>query len=93
MLNDLYKIESKEFMEVLELKCEKVTLTSVPIVKCMGRVHCQKYFTKKPMRQKVSLKQPKIELIKLYKAPSTYFGGAMDISQNKSKVTYLNSVK
>ena len=32
-----YKIASKYFWVGMDLKCENVTLISVPIVKCMGK--------------------------------------------------------
>ena len=32
-----YKITSKYLWVGMDLKCEKVTSTSVPIVKCMGK--------------------------------------------------------
>ena len=36
-LIEKYKTASKYFCIGLDLKCENVTLSSVPIVKCMGK--------------------------------------------------------
>ena len=55
-LIERYNTALKDIVVVMDLQCEKVTLTSVPNLKCMKQYFFQKLFTIKHMRKSVGPK-------------------------------------